>query len=141
MAQTALVSPKVISDLVKHESSPAYNRESINVTTVTGVAVDIAEALGQPLKKIGAEFLLVAAADIANATALLLETDTLVMAANSDHKFLVLSLSAGAVINSSALPALDGAGAAINQTNFIAALVGVGFRVVSDPAETTTQTT
>jgi hypothetical protein len=140
MAQTALVSPKVPSDLLKWESNKKFTRETVSVTTIAATAIDIAESLAQPVKVNGAEYIMVAAADIANATALVLRTDSLVMVADANEDMVIINRY-DAIINQDALPALDSAGAAINQTNFIAQLVALGFRMTSEAEKTNTQTT
>lgn len=132
----------IVGDLVKWEVDPLYCREEVTITTPSETAIDVEEALGLPVKSDGSGgYVPVAASDIANAAGLILETGPLVIEADGEAPKKRILLRAPAILNENFLPVTDYAGDAISAANFKAALAGKQFAFISEPSQTSVQTT
>lgn len=110
MADVAKVSPNVLSDGVKWLTNPSFCIESINLTTPTGVALTLDDAMMTPLKAQGNDFIPILDGDEANVTHFLLERGEIVLTANEDRPKLDALVNGPALINYAAIPDLDFAG-------------------------------
>lgn len=132
-----------LGDLLRAMFDPAHNYAGGTLKNNVAETVTPTDPLGQPVKQTGSQWEFVAAADIANATGVLLhDKDLPQMAQNdiSEQKFLFL-VRGPAVVHEDGLPANDVYGDAINAANFKARLLALGISCISGPPTTETQET
>lgn len=119
---------------IKEPDSPEYGREEVTIENEGDTVIEY--AAGYPF--VYATDTPVVAADIANTTALLAETQRL---EPGEVRRCAVVARGNVVINRDALPTADVAAAAYNMTNFQTAIEALGFVVRREPAEQAEQTT
>ena len=129
-----LANGRVVGDVVKYVEHPAINYVSAKIVGAAGQASVDANLCGQPVKASGANYILVLAADIANAIGILAHDKpiTLAAAAVSAWPYKIL-IRGDALVDKDSLPANDVVGSAINNANFVTALAARGIIAQSEP--------
>jgi len=138
-----------VSDLLKSEWDPRYERDAVTVKNASGVSVLVGWLqVGHPLKKSGAQWEVVMSGDEASTTALFLGHDSTgipeALANNGITALKYPILWRGpALINQSVIPLTDPAGGSYTLATIVTALAALSppIGVVQSPATTGTQTT
>jgi len=136
-----LTDNRKLGDLLRVLFDPAHNYEGGTVKNAVAETVTPADPLGQPVKKVGAQWQFVAGADIANATGVLLHDKPLPELLQNDitaQKLLIL-VRGPATVHEDGLPANDVYGDAIVPADFKARLLALGITCIEGPEKTSTQ--
>jgi hypothetical protein len=137
---------KVTGDLVKREFDQLYCRVNAKVRNVLGgVSTAIADPIGMPVKLNGTIWELIVAADIANATGIIVEGPPIPALADDAYtsdEYAILTRGP-AVLDSAQIAATDCNGDAITNATAVAALAGESPPIicVTVPSVSSTQTT
>lgn len=134
-------------DIVLHLESFSYCTKNAIIRNATGASVTITDPAGVFVKAgdNGADFNLAKSTEEADVVGIILRCDdppeTIANSANSVKRYLVLH-KAPCVVNKDNLPTSDLAGVAYDTfAQIITALEALGFKFVTNPTKTTSQTT
>lgn len=138
-----LTDNRKLGDLLRAFFDNAHNFTGGTIKNAVAETVTPTDPLGQPVKQAAGQWQFVAAADIANATGVLVHQRDLPELAQNDitaEKILIL-VRGPAVIHEDGLPTHDVYGDAIVAADFKARLLALGISCIEGPEKTSTQTT